>query len=53
MLNDTLTAMVAEQKGTNTLLRDQVAAGIADKLQRTPLRVQLPAKADANSDKGN
>lgn len=50
---DTLQAMLAAQNSTNTLLRDQVAAGIADKLQRTPLRVQLPAKADANSDKGN
>lgn len=48
---DTLQAMLAAQNGTNTLLRDQVAAGIADKLQRTPLRVQLPAKA--NSEGGN
>lgn len=47
----TLQAMLAQQQSTNSLLKDQVAAGIAERLGRTPLTVratQPPKKEEGN-----
>lgn len=47
----TLQAMLQQQQSTNALLKDQVAAGIAERLQRTPLMIRQ--QAPANKEGGN
>lgn len=47
----TLQAMLLQQQSTNALLKDQVAAGIAERLQRTPLMIRQ--QAPANKEGGN